>query len=39
MFDFVYEIIIDFIGVLGWYVPILILFSFLYPFFDFRTRR
>lgn len=29
MFDFVYELVIDFIGVLAWYIPMLILFSFL----------
>ena len=29
MFDFVFEIIIEFIGVLAWYIPLLILFSFL----------
>ena len=29
MFEFVYQLIIEFIGVLAWYLPILILFSFL----------
>ena len=27
MFDFVFDLILEFIGVLGWYIPILILFS------------
>lgn len=27
MFDFIYDLIIEFIGVLAWYIPILILFS------------
>lgn len=39
MFDFVFELLIDFIGVLGWYIPILILFSLMYVFFDFRKKR
>lgn len=39
MFDFVFELLIDFIGILGWYVPMLILFSLLYGFFDFRRKR
>lgn len=29
MFDFVFQLIIEFIGVLAWYLPLLILFSFL----------
>lgn len=29
MFDFVFDLIIEFIGVLAWYIPLLILFSFL----------
>lgn len=39
MFDFVYEILLDFISILSWYIPILILFSLLYRFFDFRGDR
>lgn len=27
MFDFVFELVIDFINVLAWYIPILILFG------------
>ena len=33
MFDFVFEIIIEFIGVLAWYIPLYILFSFIGGFF------
>lgn len=29
MFDFVFSIILEFIGILAWYLPLLILFSFL----------
>lgn len=39
MFDFVFDLIIEFIEMLGWYIPILILFSLLYGFFDFKARR
>lgn len=39
MFDYVFDLVIEFIGVLGWYIPILILFSFLYAFFNFKARR
>lgn len=39
MFDFVFQILIEFIGILGWYIPMLILFSLLYGFFDFKRRK
>lgn len=39
MFDFVFQILVEFIGVLGWYIPMLILFSLLYGFFDFKRKR
>ena len=39
MFDFVYELTLDFISTLGWYIPILVLFSFIYGFFDFKRSK
>lgn len=29
MFDFVFELVIDFINILAWYIPILILFGLI----------
>lgn len=38
MFDFVFELIIDFISVLGWYIPLLILFSYIGQFFKLGVK-
>lgn len=38
MFDFVFEIIIEFIGVLAWYIPLYILFSFIGGFFKIGVK-
>ena len=29
MFDFVFEMVLDFINVLAWYIPVMILFGFV----------